>query len=106
MRNFLSKTVLCSALLAAAPLAIAEDDGNELLGFMRKPASRDVAMMYIDAARLEWNERLFCIAGADPQAQAFDAVRQYLESHPDELFRPRRYLIIQGLRTGFPCRKS
>jgi hypothetical protein len=86
--------------------AAAEDDGNELLAFMRSKGSRDVAMMYIDAARIEWDRRLFCIEGDDPQGQAFESVRQYLESHPDELFRPRRYLIIQGLRAGHPCRKS
>ncbi len=86
--------------------AAAEEDGNELLEFMRKPALRDVAMTYVDAARVEWNGRLFCIEGDDPKAMAFEAVRQYLETHPDELFRPRRYLVIQGLRTGYPCRPS
>jgi hypothetical protein len=84
--------------------AAAEEDGNEFLGFMQKPKTREVAMAYIDAARLEWNGSLFCIEGAEPQAQAFDAVRRYLETHPDELFRPRRYLIIQGLRAGHPCK--
>lgn len=94
------------ACLALPSGARAEDDGNEFLRYMQKKESRDVALMYIDAVRAEWNGRLFCIEGDDPQAQAFDAVRQYLESHPDELFRPRRYLIIQGLRAGHPCRKS
>jgi hypothetical protein len=95
--------VACLALPSAAR---AEDDGNELLAFIRNKQSRDVAMMYIDAVRSEWDQRLFCIVGDDPQGQAFESVRQYLESHPDELFRPRRYLIIQGLRAGHPCRKS
>jgi len=100
------RTLLAAIGLLLPLAALAEDDGNELLAFMQKPQSREVAMAYIDAARIEWNGRLFCIDGADPQSQAFDAVRQYLETHPDELFRPRRYLIIQGLRTGHPCRKS
>lgn len=86
--------------------AAAEEDGNEFLEFMRKPVSREAAMAYVDAARAEWNGRLFCIEGGDPQAMAFDAVRRYLETHPEELYRPRRYLIIQSLRTGFPCHKS
>ena len=100
------RTLLVAIGLLLSGMALAEDDGNELLEFMRKPQSREVAMAYIDAARKEWNGTLFCIEGGDPQAQAFDTVRHYLESHPDELFRPRRYLIIQGLRTGHPCRKS
>jgi hypothetical protein len=33
-------------------------------------------------------------------------VRSYLESHPQELWRPQRYLIIQGLRGAFPCPNS
>jgi hypothetical protein len=100
------KLLVLAAGLALSGPAAAEDDGNELLAFMRNKASRDVAMMYVEAVRSEWDQRLFCIEGEDPQGQAFDSVRQYLESHPDELFRPRRYLIIQGLRAGHPCRKS
>jgi hypothetical protein len=85
-------------------LACAEDDGNELLAFMQRADAREVAMAYVDAARKQWDGTLFCIAGGDPQKLAFDAVRQYLETHPDQLFRPRRYLIIQGLRAGYPCK--
>lgn len=95
---------LLAALAFLLPVvAAAEEDGNELLDFMRKPQLREVAMAYIDAARLEWNMALFCIEGDDAQARAFDAVKAYLEAHPDQLYRPRRYLVIQGLRTGFPC---
>ena len=91
-------------LLVALPLlAIAEDDGNELLEFMRRPTSRDVALAYIDNVRTQWDGTLFCIAGEDRQAQAFDAVKHYLEENPEQRFRPRRYLIIQGLRAAYPC---
>lgn len=99
-------SLLIAIGLALPFAAAAEDDGNELLAFIQKKESRDVALMYIDAVRAEWNGRLFCIEGDDLPGQAFTAVRQYLETHPDELFRPRRYLIIQGLRAGHPCRKS
>ncbi len=34
---------------------------------------------------------------------AFGAVESYLDNDPGELFRPRRYLIVQTLRSGFPC---
>ena len=98
------KKLLFALLLLFPVLACAEDDGNELLAFMQRAESREVAMAYIDAARKEWDGSLFCITGGDPQQLAFDAVRQYLETHPDQLFRPRRYLIIQGLRTGYPCK--
>ncbi|HEX7810646.1 MAG TPA: Rap1a/Tai family immunity protein [Burkholderiales bacterium] len=98
------KNLVIALLLMAPALASAEDDGNELLGFMQNPGSRDVAMMYVEAARKEWDGTLFCVTGGDPQKLAFDAVRQYLESHPEQRYRPRRYLIIQGLRTGYPCK--
>jgi hypothetical protein len=52
---------------------------------------------------LEWDGTLFCVPGDDRQAQAFDAVKLYLEGNPGQLFRPRRYLIIQGLRAAYPC---
>ena len=82
----------------------AEEDGNELLGYMQRAQSREVAMAYIEAARKEWDGTLFCVRGDDPQKLAFDAVRKYLNTHPDELYRPRRYLITQALRIGFPCK--
>jgi hypothetical protein len=90
-------------LLAIPAVAFAEDDGTELLDFMRRPASRDVALAYIDNVRTEWDGTLFCIPGEDPQARAFDAVKLYLEDNPEQRYRPRRYLIIQGLRSAYPC---
>lgn len=98
------KKLLIALLLMLPALVCAEDDGNELLGYMQHPESRPVAMTYIEAARKEWDGTLFCVTGGDPQKLAFEAVRQYLESHPDQLYRPRRYLIIQGLRAGYPCK--
>lgn len=91
-------------LLAIPVIALAEDDGNELLAFMQRPASHGVALAYIDNVRTEWDGTLFCIPGDDRQAQAFEAVKLYLEGNPEQRFRPRRYLIIQGLRAAYPCR--
>jgi len=91
-------------LLLAIPLsALAEEDGNELLDFMQRSVSHDVAIAYIDNVRLEWDGTLFCIPGNDRKAQAFDAGKLYLEGNAEQLFRPRRYLIIQGLRAAYPC---
>jgi hypothetical protein len=91
-------------LICALPLfAHAEDDGEELLGFMERPASRDVAMAYIDAVRQKWDGVLFCIPGDDPRPAAFAAVKTWLDAHPADRYRPRRYLITEGLREGFPC---
>jgi hypothetical protein len=87
-------------LLAIPAIALAEDDGNELLDFMRRPASHGVALAHIDNVRTEWDGTLFCISGDDRQARAFDAVKLYLEGNPEQRFRPRRYLIIQGLRAA------
>jgi hypothetical protein len=97
-------TKLLLILLLAFPcFALAENDGEELLDMMRQPAGRKVALAYIDDVRARWNGSLFCIVGEDPQAAAFDAVKSYLESHAQELYRLRRYLIVQGLRAAFPC---
>ncbi len=95
--------VLIMLLLAIPAIALAEDDGNELLDFMQRPAARSVALAYIDNVRTEWDGTLFCIPGDDRQTQAFDAVKLYLEANPEQRYRPRRYLIIQGLRTTYPC---
>jgi hypothetical protein len=90
-------------------VAFAEDDGEELLGLMARPVTRQIALEHIDDVRTRWDGSVFCIAKGtphaqdDPQGAAFSAVRTYLESHPTERYRPRRYLIIQGLRTAFPC---
>ena len=98
------KKILFAPLLMFSAIAFAEEDGNELLAYMQRADSRAVAMAYVDAARKEWDGTLFCITDGDRQKLAFDAVRQYLETHPDQLYRPRRYLIIQGLRAGYPCK--
>jgi len=97
------KKLLLVLLLSVPAIVDAEDDGNELLEFMRRPASHGVALAYIDDVRVQWDRTLFCIPGSDPQTQAFDAVKLYLEDNPDQRFRPRRYLIVQGLRAAYPC---
>lgn len=98
-------TRLMLALLLALPILVqAEEDGDELLDFMHRPATRELATGYIDAVWKEWNGGgLFCIPDGDRQALAFDAVKTYLESNPDQRYRPRRYLIVQGLRGAYPC---
>ena len=102
------KTVLLFLLGLPGP-AFAEDDGSELLGLMERPATRQVALAHIDDVRMRWDGSVFCIAKGNPDAvvnpqdAAFVAVKTYLGSHPEERYRPRRYLIIQGLRAAYPC---
>jgi len=103
------KKLVLILLLALPGLAFAEDDGDELLGLMEKPATREIALAHIDDVRARWDGSVFCIAKGNPhaadnpQTAAFVAVKTYLEAHPEERYRPRRYLIIQGLRAGYPC---
>ena len=98
-------TRLMLVLLMALPMmAQAEVDGDELLENMLRPSTRELASGYIDAVWKEWNGGgLFCIPEGDRQALAFDAVKTYLENNPDQRYRPRRYLIVQGLRGAYPC---
>jgi hypothetical protein len=90
-------------------LVLAEDDGDELLELMRKPATAAIALEHIDDVRTRWDGSVFCIANRNPNAPfnpqraAFGAVKTYLENYPAERYRPRRYLIIQGLRAAYPC---
>lgn len=94
-------------LFAAMPsLALAEDDGQDFLSLMRKPKARALAQRYIDNAADKWDGSVFCTPVDDRADARFNAVREYLEAHPDDLWRPQRYLIIQGLRSAFPCNKS
>ena len=97
------KVILLVLLLAISTTVAGEDDGNELLDFMQRPVSHDVALAYIDDVRTRWDGTLFCIPGDDRQARAFDAVKHYLEGNPEQRFRARRYLIMQGLRVAYPC---
>lgn len=103
------KNLVLMLLLALPGLAFAEDDGDELLALMEKPATRETALAHIDDVRTKWDGSVFCIAkgnpdaAEDPRDAAFAAVKTYLQAHPEERYRPRRYLIIQGLRAAFPC---
>jgi hypothetical protein len=104
----MKKSIWLLALLFSG-LVLAEDDGEELLLLMRKPATAPIALEHIDDVRARWDGSVFCIAKGndsapvDPQRAAFSAVKIYLEDYPGERYRPRRYLIIQGLRAAYPC---
>ena len=103
------KKLVLMLMLVWPVLGFAEDDGDELLGLMERPATKEAALAHIDNVRTKWDGSVFCIAKGNPhaadnpQAAAFIAVKNYLEAHPQERYRPRRYLIIQGLRAGYPC---
>jgi len=103
----ISIAVTASAmLLALPPLSRAEVNGEELLEMMQSDTGREVAQVFIDDVWQKWNDGLFCIPEGNPQQLSFDAVKAYLEANPEQLFRPRRYLIVQGLLGAFPCDRS
>lgn len=87
--------------------AQAEDDGEEMLELMRQPNGREVAQPYVNIVWRKWDGTLFCVPeGNDRDGMAYEAVRSYLTDHPEELSRPRRYLIIQSLRVAYPCNQD
>ncbi len=98
---------LTAVLMVATSLTRAEVNGEELLEMMQSgKASREAAQFFIDDVWQRWNDKVFCIPSGDRQQMSFDAVLSFLESHPGELYRPRRYLIVQGLRGAFPCEQG
>ncbi len=100
----LISAVASLVLLLAWPVALhAEVDGEDLQQMMRSDAGREYAQVFIDDVWRKWDGGLFCMPDGDRQQMAFGAVESYLDEHPGELYRPRRYLIVQALRTGFPC---
>jgi len=105
-----SKFLACllPLLAACASPAFAEDDGDEFLGLLRRttPKAMELSQRYIDNAADKWDGSVFCTPLEDRQAARRKAVLDYLESHPTELWRPQRYLIIQGLRSAFPCPRT
>ena len=105
-RVSLSAFTIALALLALSPLSRAEVDGEEFLAMMQSEAGREAAQFFIDDVWQRWNDKAFCMPPGDRQQMGFDAVKSYLENHPEELYRPRRYLIVQGLRGAFPCQSG
>lgn len=99
---------LCATLVVLPLPVFAEDDGDDFLDLLRRtnPKAVEVSQRHIDSAADKWEGGVICSPVEDRQAARRKAVRDYLESHPTELWRPQRYLIIQGLRAAFPCPKS
>ncbi len=102
-KSLVSAVVLAAMLLMRPVASHAEVDGEEFQQMMQSESGREYAQVYIDDVWQKWNGGLFCLPDADRQQLAFAAVESYLDKRPGELFRPRRYLIVQALRNGFPC---
>ena len=95
-RSFVGATVLAVVLLVQSVGLRAEVDGEELLQMMRSDAGKQYAQVFIDDVWQKWDGGLFCLPDGDRQQMTFKAVESYLDEHPGELYRPRRYLIVQG----------
>jgi hypothetical protein len=100
------RPMMAAGLLVAAGAACAEDDGEEFLKLMHQKATREVVQKHIDNAANKWEGRVVCTPEVDREEARFQAVLRYFEEHPQEMWRPQRYLIMQGLRAAFPCNKS
>lgn len=103
----MTKLLCVAAVLMAAALPVAaEDDGEEFLKLMRQPKARELVQKYIDNAANKWDGSVFCTPEDNRADARFNAVKTYFETHESEMWRPQRYLIIQGLRAAFPCNRS
>lgn len=100
------RSLIAGACLLVATPACAEDDGEEFLKLMRQKATREVAQKHIDDAANKWEGRVVCTPVEGREEARFQAVLRYFEEHPQEMWRPQRYLIIQGLRAAYSCEKS
>lgn len=105
LRLLLLSIAVLSVSLFPEP-AFAEDDGEEFLKLMRQPVTRELVQRYIDNAANKWEGRVVCTPVEDRENARFEAVRRYFEENPKELYRPQRYLIMQGLQKAFPCPKT
>ncbi len=90
-------------MLAWTTGALAEVDGDDFLKLMRQPSKRELAQRYIDNAADKWDGSVFCTPEENRADARFEAVLHYFEDNPASMWRPQRYLIIQGLRAAFPC---
>ena len=109
IRNLYIVLVLFCLNIPFTGLCLAETDGEEFLKVLINPESRSLAKAHIDDVWEKWDGILFCIVSDDPKLKstlAMDAVQKYLTNNSSELFRPRRYLIIQALRKSFQCNLS
>ncbi len=89
--------------LCVAATVRAEDDGEDFQRLLRNPAARELAQRYIDNAADKWEGRVICTPEADRAEARYVAVRDWFEAHPQEMWRPQRYLIMQGLQKAYPC---
>ena len=107
LKRVASSARWCALGLALCVLPVqAEDDGQEMLQLMQQPNGREAAQPYVNIVWRKWDGSLFCIpAEGDRDRLAYEAVHSYLTAHPEELTRPRRYLIIQALRAAYPCQE-
>ena len=92
-------------MLAWTTGVLAEVDGDDFLKLMRQPSKRELAQRYIDNAADKWDGSVFCTPEESRADARFEAVLHYFEENPASMWRPQRYLIIQGLRAAFPCPK-
>jgi hypothetical protein len=99
----MTKILLLLCCLLACGASRAEDDGEEFLNFMRSSTRNDTAQPFVDDAVRRNNGHKFCVPEEDRKQASFNAVKEYLETHPGELFKPRRYLIVRSLEEAFPC---
>ena len=106
MRNLCFTVLFFFKIALSINPAFSESDGEEFLAIMENEETLEIARAHIDDVWKKWDGTLFCIGQMEEKSKseiAMVAVKTYLESNKEEHFRPRRYLIIQGLRTAFLC---
>lgn len=103
-------TLAALVLIAANRVALAADyfTSDDLKNILLKSgSSTDIAMFrgYVAGVRDIFNGRLFCVGDNVQPLQAAATVRKYLGDHSRKSTEPAKLVVINALKSSYPCKK-
>ena len=81
--------------------------GNDLIRLMDSSETIDVAMYrgYVAGVQDSYNGVLFCVPEKVRLSQSCEIVAQYIKADPKKWHEAAKILVIEALRSAFPCKK-